>query len=323
MTRYKVLGIFTLGILLFFSCKESNKQNCQVSQNGVNLFLTEVVFDFPRVRDLAISPDGTEMMLSAESIRQNFAVIIALEKNDGCWNDPKVVPFSGSYRDIEPHYSQDGKKLYFASNRPMPGDSLASGDYNIYFSERTELGWNAEVSSLDSTINTEANEFFPSIATSGNLYFTAQYDSCQGMEDIYFSRWNGNEYETSECLEGVNSPYYEFNAFVDPNESYIIYTSYGRPDGLGGGDLYISFNNKDGTWTQGKNLGEGINSINLDFCPFVDPVEGILYFTSDRTTVKEYYTQPLDIDKVKAAFNAETRGVGRLYTSPFNPNNYR
>jgi hypothetical protein len=46
------------------------------------------------------------------------------------------------------------------------------------------------------------------------------------------------------CPQIVNSKGYDFNAFIDPDENYIIFSSYKRPDDLGGGDLYYSLNRK-------------------------------------------------------------------------------
>jgi len=45
----------------------------------------------------------------------------------------------------------------------------------------------------------------------------------------------------------INSEYTELDAFVAPDESYIVFTS-NRPGGLGTGDLYVS-RQKDGAWT--------------------------------------------------------------------------
>ena len=312
-----------LVVMFTLSCRQGTVNDCVVSKEGIQLFLEDVTAAFPRVRDMAISPDGQEMMFSVESIRQNMAAIVILSKIDGCWNDPQVAPFSGRNRDIEPHYSQDGETIYFASNRPVSGDTSLVGDYNLLSAKRGEKGWNKETTEVSGLINTSANEYFPSVSSSGNLYFTAAYDSCVGSEDIYVSKWNGSTYEAPICLAGINSTYYEFNAFVDPDEAYMIYTSYGRPNGFGGGDLYISFSLPGGGWTEGINLGAEINSPSLDFCPFVDAEEGILYFTSDRTDVKDYYQDPLDINRLKEEFNSPSKGVGRFYTATFNPEDFK
>ena len=74
----------------------------------------------------------------------------------------------------------------------------------------------------------------------------------------------------------------EFNAYVSPDEDLIVFTSYGRSDDLGSGDLYFSRKDSLGRWTNSKNLGKDVNSTALDYCPYLDVETGIFYFTSER-----------------------------------------
>ena len=68
------------------------------------------------------------------------------------------------------------------------------------------------------------------------------------------------------------------SVLVAPDESYLIVSS-GRPGGFGQGDLYISFRDEDGDWRQPVNLGESINSEQVDFCPMVTPDGKYLFFS--------------------------------------------
>lgn len=313
---YKLLLVAL--IISIVSCKESTLPVTQNEATAENAFLPKVMNQFPRVRDLAISPDGKEIYFSTESYRQDFAAIMVIKKADGNEAKPQVVSFSGKYRDIEPHFSQDGKKLFFASNRPKNASDTAPADYDIYVVERNGSGW-GEPKNLGLPINTEKNEFYPSVTTYGDLYFTAQYDQCLGREDIYVARWDGtSSYDAIECLgPGINSPYYEFNAFVDPNDEYIIFTAYGRPDDMGGGDLYISYRDKNGNWGGSVNMGPEINTPGLDFCPFVDNEGKYLYYTSDYSEVRKFYTEALDYSKLKEELFQYKNGLGKIYKVPF------
>lgn len=92
----------------------------------------------------------------------------------------------------------------------------------------------------------------------------------------------------------INTSFSEGDTFVSPDESYLIVTSR-RPGGFGEGDLYISFRDGDGGWSEPVNLGETINSVQLDFCPMVTPDGKYLFFsrrwgaTWDDTTRCEIY----------------------------------
>ncbi|RPI61635.1 MAG: hypothetical protein EHM44_08305, partial [Ignavibacteriales bacterium] len=85
--------------------------------------------------------------------------------------------------------------------------------------------------------------------------------------------------------DSINSTGYEFNAFIAPDESYIVFSGYQREDGFGSGDLYISYKFSDGVWTKAKNFGEEINSDKMDYCPYIDTKTNTLYFTSKRSVV--------------------------------------
>ena len=60
-----------------------------------------------------------------------------------------------------------------------------------------------------------------------------------------------------------------------------LYFSSRRPGGFGEGDLYVSFRDGDGGWSEPVNLGEPINSEHVDFCPMVTP-DGRYLFLSRR-----------------------------------------
>ena len=52
----------------------------------------------------------------------------------------------------------------------------------------------------------------------------------------------------------INNPQAEYNSFIAADESYLIFTSFVWGRGSGGGDLFISFRNTDGSWTKARNL---------------------------------------------------------------------
>ena len=146
---------------------------------------------------------------------------------------------------------------------------------------------------MGAPINTSAHEFYPSIAKNGSIYFTAERDGAVGREDIFVSQLINGVYQEPKSLSGaINTKYFEFNAYVSPDESYLLFSGIRPKEGFGGGDLYISYNN-NGNWSEGKLLPE-INSEYLDFCPFVDTRSNTLYFTSQKSNVLRRYEKALD-----------------------------
>jgi Tol biopolymer transport system component len=267
-------------------------------------------------RDFALSPDGKEIFYTISSPKSIFQTIVFIRQTaPGQWTTPEVASFAGTYSDIEPVFSADGNTLFFASNRPVTGDKVK--DFDIWKVRRTPQGWEAP-ENLGTVINTEADEFYPSVARNGNLYFTAAYKGGPGREDIYKATWHGNEYQNAIALDtAVNSKFYEFNAFVDPNEQYILFTSYGRKDDAGGGDLYIALKDANGQWKSARNLTD-LNSKQLDYCPFVSPDGKILFFTSERHQLPtSFSTSRATRQSILELYENPKNGIGNIYWMNF------
>ncbi len=285
------------------------------SQQKMTPFLEDIVKQFPNVRDIAISPNGSEIMFSAQSTMGNLSAIITIRKNRNAWSKPKVASFSGQFFDLEPFFSHDGLKLYFASTRPLNNSGKTPKDFDIWFVERSTLQseW-SQPKNMGSPINTEYGEFYPSMASNGNFYFTRDNPTLKRKDDIYVSAYvNGRLSAPKVLSDAINSDGYEYNAFIAPDESYIIYGCYNKKGGFGSGDLYISHNN-NGTWMPSKNLGSTVNSTKMDYCPFVDTKTNTLFFTSKRDHTKTDFEKPLTVGQLLNEFNKYENGLSRLYS---------
>ncbi|HKZ67076.1 MAG TPA: hypothetical protein VJ111_11995 [Chitinophagaceae bacterium] len=267
-------------------------------------------------RDFALSPDGREIFYTLQSPGKNFQTILYLQKDQkGNWSKPEVAPFAGNFSDLEPAFTTDGKKLFFASNRPLTGSKAK--DFDIWYVEKKNGKW-GEPKSIGEPINTPADEYYPSITQNGNLYFTAAYKNAIGKEDIYLSLFENGKYNNPVPLDSaVNSATYEFNAFISPDEQFIIFTSYGRKDDKGRGDLYMSIKNVNGKWEPAKNLVM-LNSDKLDYCPFVSFDKKRLFFTSERHTLKDFFgDKPATYSQLMSNFSAPLNGGGNIYWVSF------
>ena len=263
-------------------------------------------------RDIAISPDGTEMFYSVHLQPSQFHTIIYCKKDKGGnWSSPQVALFSGRYSDMEPAFAPDGKKLFFSSSRSDTAPQ--NKNYDIWYVEKINGQW-LNPRNVGAPINTLENEYYPSLAANGNLYFTAAYKKGVGREDIYVARWEDNKYLDPVALDtGVNSPLYEFNAFVSPDERYILFTSYGRKDDKGRGDIYLSTRDEKGNWSPAKNVWM-INSDKLDYCPFVSFDGKTLFFSSERHSIPDSFIEhQLTYQKLKSLHQQVQNGTGNIY----------
>lgn len=245
-------------------------------------------------RDIALSPSNDELFTTIQ-YGLSYSGILYSGKKGNRWSKPEMAFFSGRFNDLEPAFSPDGKKLFFTSNRPLSDTGNSPKDYDIWFIEKNTDGW-SKPKNAGSIINTSKDEFYASLAANGNLYFTRDNDST--VDDIFVSKYLNGTYVKPYALDSnVNSKGYDFNCFIDPDEKYLLYSSYKRSDDMGGGDLYISVN-KNGKWQPSIHLDSGINSNTIDYSPFISSDKKYFFFTSRRSTFKFPLNKPATIDEI-------------------------
>jgi hypothetical protein len=301
-------------------------QSLQGQENTVVQPALEDMGEFINIRDFTKATNNEEAYISIQSITADLSVLAKIINIDGHWGQPELVPFSGQYIDLEPMLTNQDRRLYFASNRPVDSTSITPKDFDIWYVEREHANapWGKPIN-VGVPINSEHNEFYPSLAQNMNLYFTSDRSGTLGLDDIFMGAWKGAAYETPISLgESINTEGYEFNAFVSPNEAYLIFSGYDREEGYGSGDLYISFRDETGKWGPSTNMGKEINSKFMDYCPFVDHNNQTLYFTSRRSAIGGV----LDLSSIGEVQNELQRyenGQSRIYRvaidlNAFNPN---
>ena len=290
-------------------------QNVPAQVNNKSVTATPVLFEpskisdaFPN-RDMTISPDGNELFYTIQFTKGFYSVIMRSVKKNGEWTIPEVASFSGRYKDLEASFSPDGNTLYFSSDRPLK-DSVNEKDFDIWYVTKVNGAWQ-DPQNLGAPVNTTTDEYCANVTKSGNLYFTR--DNKERVDDIWMCRYVNGHYEESKPLsDSINSAGYEFNSFVDPDEKFIIYTAYRRPEGLGSGDLYISKMNNNGEWGKAVNL-KAINSPFMDYCPFVSADKKYLYFTSERPQFNTPFDKPLNAQVLNTILHSPGNGFDDIY----------
>lgn len=258
-------------------------------------------------RDATLSPDGHELYSTLVGPKNLTSVIVVSRRSAEGWSEPSLASFSGAYPDIEPMFTPDGRRLYFASKRPRDGSDTPAPDWDIWFVDRTEEGW-GEPENAGEVVNTEVDEFYPSVTAGGELYFTAARPDAIGREDIFVARVEqGRFVRVENAGDGVNTDKYEFNAFVTPDERWLFFTSYGRADDLGGGDLYVCERQGSG-WAPARHVAAPVNSDKIDYCPFV--AGDAFYFTSERSPAP---SPVANLDAFRRAAASPGNGLGDVY----------
>jgi peptidoglycan-associated lipoprotein len=132
----------------------------------------------------AISADGQELFYTMSKTSKGETLgtaIYSSKRSGGEWSEPQkleILPDS-SLNVAHPAPSPEGDFLYFVSD--MPG---GFGGKDIWRVSREGAGWGPP-ENLGETINTPADEMFPSFREDGRLYFSSDGRVGLGGLDIY------------------------------------------------------------------------------------------------------------------------------------------
>jgi len=154
------------------------------------------------------------------------------EKSNESWSKPVEFPYnSDEYSVGHPTITEDGKRLFFASD--MPG---GYGGTDIYSASFEDGEW-SEPQNLGTGINTEGNEMFPYYNESLNeLYFSSNGHGGLGGLDIYRQSLSSNS-EPSNLRYPINTKADDFGFIVAPNGQSGYFSS-NRKGGKGDDDIY-------------------------------------------------------------------------------------
>ena len=277
----------------------------------LKLFAPGVVSTGVNQLNAVFFPGGKEMIWSVEYDRMKWALVM-MKEIDGIWAEPQVAPFSGEYSDVDAFVSDGGNRIWYASNRPLPGREEANDNFDIWYVDRLEDGW-SEPKNPGEVINSSANEFFPCVTASGNIYFQSHREGGVGQADIYKSEFVDGEFAEATLLpEPINSPGFEGDTFVSPDESYAIVATT-RSERPSWADIFVCFKDEDGNWGKLVNMGEEVNSPQSENTPGLSPDGKYLFLASKRRDEKELSTAKRTYKEVMDLANAPVNGSRNIY----------
>ncbi len=228
--------------------------------------------------------------------------------NKNGWQKPQVAPFSGQYKEDRPFLGPHGQRVYFSSRRPRSAEAEPEEEAGTWYVERVGADWSEP--KFDSVL-TAMGIVTPGFAANGNLYFCSTKRGGLGREDIFVAKWSNGSYAEPESLgKAVNSKFMEAWLFVDPNERYIIFTSFGRAEGTG---LYISFRDDNGEWTKARKLGPTINQSGDERFAWVSHDGKYLFFNRQWEKHSSHSLSPLTLEDLHDRSATAENGRGDVY----------
>lgn len=277
MNKLKLL----LCALLLCGCEAVNDQYLGQTPPGniPEMFMSGVISKRDTIEFGSVfSKDGRSFYFATGPSRRHE--IQFSQSINGQWTPFEVLLKHPDYGFNDPFLSNDEQRLYFISRKPKD-DRDVPLNHDIWYIQKEADGWSEPINA-GPQINSDKNEYYISFSEDGSMYFSSNKDTDSDSNfDIYRAQAiEGGWAEPVKLSDAINTEAYEADAFIAPDESYLIFTSRGRDDGAGGIDLYISFKDDEGNWLPSKNLGRPINSRGPDYCPFVTKDGKYLFYTS-------------------------------------------
>lgn len=292
--------------LCFLACSKPHDKNpLEIYKNAiepVKLFPGEISIDGIQWNNVFAKNNHEifycqQLPTRAQLVKQSF---------DGTgYTDAVAIPFDTLYSYSDPFVSDMGDHLIFMSNKPhkINNDSITSG-FQLYQSYKKNEKW----TDPKIVFPTETGVGYPSKTLDGSLFYSLRPEDGSRNSNIFYSAFvNGTYGSPIKLPKEINSiDKFEGDAFVSPDQEYIIFAGFDRTGNQGFSDLYISFHLGDNQWTQAKSMGDKINSAGYDGSPFVTSDGEYLIFTSSRNSPNNnsffnHYIVKFDLEKYRSS----------------------
>jgi len=237
-----------------------------------------VIFNLPvtsglrPVERITISSDGKEIYYSELNSWPATDKRIKCFKYNGSWQGP-VISFEGF---LAPSLSDNDSIMY------MQKDTNSAPC--TYYSTRNDTGWNTPVRLLSTNLT---SHYFQETQLH-NQYLASTPNN---NSDICQLIINYTDTIIQSLGLPINTPVTENDFYIARDESFIIVFWLSSPY-----DMFISYNNGNGNWTNPKSLGININTPIYDCSPYVTRDNKYLFFTRGASSMSSYYTYWVQVD---------------------------
>ena len=208
---------------------------------------------------------------------------------DSIYSSTFLLPYSISLAGIGNFEKALAKVNSFLATPKLNQQSIKAGNYRKS-SYEFALKYNQKLNiknylfnpqNMGDSINSTSLEYLPSLTVDGNkMIFNKRIN---GDEDFYESDKINGVWQKAKPIAGkLNTNFNEGAQNISQDGEWLIFTGCNYPEGLGSCDLYISYKNKNGEWSEAENMGKIINSDAWETAPTLSPDKRDLYFSSTR-----------------------------------------
>ncbi len=251
---------------------------------------------------ITFGPDENFLAFTRLTDNYRSGTIFFSVRKSGKWQEPYIAPFSGEFNDSRPFISPEGTRIYFASNRPT-SENPDKRDLDIWYVDKIGDNW-SEPTNAGELINSSQNESHPSVAISGNLYFTRW--SNRTPNDIYISKFVDGEFTLPELHPTANTYHSDSHPFIDPKENFLLFGSTRDQEGLNG-EVYITIQ-QNGKWSVPEKM-ELVNSDLYEYSAKVSPDKQHIYFSrtdfSENGERADIYVTSLELNELLNKYQSQ------------------
>ena len=263
---------------------------------------------FNRAYTLTENADGTIRIFSKET-RDDTDLFWSQKSEDGSWSEPEKLDWPKLVSNTNPHFSPFDGRLYFASDRPVPGLE-GRKDMNIWSIAWTGDDWD-DARPVTGEVNTGSGETSVTTTSDGTMFFVSKHARGKGGQDIFKANYNAEteSWVLSTLPDSVNSPRVETHVAATPDGQHVIFYSYRSPK-LGVVDLVAISQDENGNWVGPYNIGPLINTRGIDFGAGMS-ADGETFFFSREGVLMSLPMEILleELETARTAFEAGEEAV--------------
>ncbi len=195
---------------------------------------------------------------------------------------------NSEYNEVNPMISPDGKTLYFARISHPNNTHGTKGSQDIWFSELDPATnkW-GPARRLGFPLNKDEYNCAYSITPDGNTMLVKGQYANGNYETRGFSmaKKTANGWSAPQKIDVpnyVNLSKGQFDCGFMSADGKVLLMAFSEKKNSKEDDIYVSFRQKDGSWSKPMNIGAEVNTKFTETTPFLAPDGATLYFSSDR-----------------------------------------
>ncbi|SEQ81567.1 OmpA family protein [Neolewinella agarilytica] len=185
-------------------------------------------------------------------------------------------PVNSSRNEYLPFFSNDQSGLLFTRQGELGDEDLIKG-------RRGNLNDNFRISRFASVNSTPRKEGMATLVRDGErIFFTVCNDDEEEQFCKVYSGWliNGKIERAEKLPDYITGRTWVSQPAISCDGQQLYFASI-RPGGVGGSDIYRCIKQEDGSWSEPKNLGTGVNTPLNEEAPFLSNDGRTLYFSSE------------------------------------------